>query len=97
MDWTVIATGVAIVGLVYTMLRNFMRDIKAEMQEVRSELKSEMADINDDVRSIDLNLRSIDQRLSKLEGCFVERGQWEGRLYAMSKNTSDKNAQTQAP
>ena len=40
--------------------------------------------------SIQNDLRSIDQRLSRMEGAFVERGQWEGRMYSMNKNFEEK-------
>lgn len=35
-------------------------------------------------------LKSIDQRLSRLEGAFLERGQWEGRLYSMQRNIAEE-------
>lgn len=38
---------------------------------------------------IDIRLDNIDQRLSRLEGAFLERGQWEGRLYSMQKIMDD--------
>jgi hypothetical protein len=83
MEWSVIGTGVGVVGLVYTMMRNLRVDLKSQIDKVAL-----------DVKSIDQNLRSIDHRLSKLEGSFAERGNWEGRLYAMNKNTTEMNAKT---
>lgn len=41
--------------------------------------------IDNQLENINTELKSIDQRLSRLEGAFLERGQWEGRLYSMQK------------
>jgi hypothetical protein len=56
MDWTSIATGAAVVGLVYTILRNFKIDINKRFESLEK-----------DLRSIDQRLTIIDQRLSRLE------------------------------
>jgi prefoldin subunit 5 len=42
------------------------------------------------LQTIDSRLESIDQRLSRLEGAFLERGQWEGRLYSLQKNMTEE-------
>lgn len=71
---TAIGIVVSIVGLMYAFLRNFKIDIKDSFKEMK-----------DDIKEIKIDVKSIDQRLSKLEGSFTERGQWEGRLYSMQK------------
>jgi hypothetical protein len=76
---SVIGTGVGVIVAIYTILRNFKKDIKEELVEIKSEIKE-----------IKMELRSIDQRVSRLEGAFVERGQCEGRLYSMQKNMTEK-------
>jgi hypothetical protein len=48
--------------------------------------------IDSQLTNINTELKSIDQRLSRLEGAFLERGQWEGRLYSMQK-IMEKDAQ----
>lgn len=72
--WTALGSVISIVSLVYLMFRNFKKDIIERFDKIEIEIKE-----------VKLELKSIDQRLSRLEGSFLERGQWEGRLYSMQK------------
>ena len=40
----------------------------------------------EDIRLMKEDIKSIDGRLSRLEGAFFERGQWEARSYKMAKS-----------
>lgn len=53
-------------------------------------LGNQLEKINKRFDKIDEELKSIDQRLSRLEGAFLERGQWEGRLYSMQRNITEE-------
>jgi len=69
--------------VVYGMLR---RAAKKDLVGAKNDIES----IKEDLKEIKQDVKSIDQRLSRLEGSFSERGQWEGRMYSMSKNIEEK-------
>lgn len=56
MDWTVIGTGVAIVGLIYGYLRNFRSDINDKFKK-----------IDDRFDKIDLRLHNMQQSINDLD------------------------------
>jgi hypothetical protein len=84
---------VALGSLIYNMLRNFKADFK---KDIDTTLNSFVSVINirfdrveKKIEKIDQRLDSIESRLSRLEGGFVERGNWEGKLYSMSRNITN--------
>lgn len=65
---------ISLMGWVYYRIDRKLDRIDKKFDKVFEELKE-----------IKTELKFIDQRLSRLEGAFLERGQWEGRLYSMQK------------
>jgi prefoldin subunit 5 len=63
MDWTAIGSAVAVLALVYTMLRNFKSDISIEIREVAKRIES-----------VDKRIDSLDKRIDSLEGkiCILD-------------------------
>jgi len=83
--WTALGSVAAIVSILYAFLRNFKKDMK-ESFGVRFDINdANVKEIKEEIKEIKFDIRSINQRLSRLEGSFSERGQWEGRLYSMQK------------
>lgn len=67
----------------YNRLDKKILAFRKESKEDTNEIKLEIKEMRDDIKS-------IDQRLSRLEGAFLERGQWEGKMYAMQRNSNRK-------
>jgi len=74
---TVVATG----GIMYTFFRNFKIDIKESFKEIKEDIK----ELKDDIKEMKSDITDIKVKVGTLEGSFIERGQWEGRLYSMQK------------
>ena len=60
--------------------------IQRDLGSTKDELKMEISDIKQSIKDINITINSIDGRLSRLEGAFFERGQWEARSYKMAKD-----------
>ena len=86
MDLTIIGTGVAVLALTYTFLRNFKIDINKRFDEVDKRFDK----VDQRFEKVDFRLNSIDQRLSRLEGSFEERGHWEGKIYTLQSDKNEK-------
>lgn len=66
MDWTVIGTGIAIIGLNYTVMRNFKKDIQKDIGKIHTKLEK-----------IDEKFERIEGRLSRIEGYLEGREFWK--------------------
>lgn len=69
---TLIGTVLSTVLAVSKILGKRFDKIDGELKEIRSEIKEIRSDITD-----------VKVKVGSLEGSFIERGQWEGRLYSM--------------
>ena len=59
---------------------------------IRLGAKKESNEINNNLKKLEEKVDNINSRLSKLEGRFEERGNWESRNYIVSEQQKNRMA-----
>lgn len=76
--WTIIGTGAAVVGLIYTFLRNFKSDVSARLDGMTSRLDgmtSELKDIHLRLNDLDKRLYAVETVLHMKDCCVLKQDQ----------------------
>jgi hypothetical protein len=58
--WTIIGTGIGVVSIIYTFLRNLKIDLKTELSEIKFE-----------IREMNTKMADVDKRLYAVETVFI--------------------------
>ena len=65
---TIIGTGIALAGLIYTMLRAQRGDMTRRLDGLRADVTKQLAELRTDVQALDDRVRNHGERMAKLEG-----------------------------